>query len=382
MNDSSTEATPLLRGDDHPHAALFDELDAEYDKNHIHDQPSCPYHRALKRQLTHATLPAGCGHPVHHHLQSPALILRLQQSIDHGFGKVFQAVRSFYKTKRLEAVSLASDPNYHTVVAVFIIAILTMFSMTAFGPTLLLFMNHTGFTTPNDISAYVIATAIASAVPIVSNISLGFIASRVGPGHALSIGAALSAFGLLVIIFSKSSAVIFLIGYAMYSTANSLRIVRISILSKVVPEDERTTILATHSLMTPLGALMGPVVWIVAQTYRGNVPMLGGLLEINRFTLNYVVVCAILLSISITASLMLADIAPDRSAAPSMGRSGDAGQIDDEREQEVTIHYSNGGEDVVNLQRYRTRVFRYFCGKSKHCSPSLSWNRVSPVMSL
>lgn len=363
MNESSTEATPLLADEDHPHTALFDELDAEHDKNHAHDQPACPYHRAVKRHLTYATLPAGCGHPIHHHLQSPALILRLQQSIEHGFGKVFHAVRSFFKTKHLEAVYLATDPTYHTVVAVFIIAILTMLSMAALGPTLLLFMNHTGFTTPTDISPYVIATAIASAVPIVSNIGLGFIASRVGPGHALSVGAALSAFGLLVVIFSESSVIIFFIGYGIYSIVNSLRVVRVSILSKVVPENERTTVLATHALMTPLGALMGPVVWIVAQTYRGTVPTLSGLLEINRFTLTYAVVCAVLLSISATASFTLADIAPDRSAAPSTAHSENAGQSDHEGAQDVTLHYSSGGEEVVNLHQYRTRVFRYFCGK-------------------
>eukprot|EP00177_Eucheuma_denticulatum_P001658 GFKZ01002985.1.p1 GENE.GFKZ01002985.1~~GFKZ01002985.1.p1 ORF type:complete len:589 (-),score=63.27 GFKZ01002985.1:540-2210(-) len=359
MPDESAERTPLLQDDHHPHTALFSKLDSCHDHNYIHDAPPCSAHRAVKRHLTQATLPCGHGHPVHHHLQSPALLLRLQQSLDHGFRSVFHAIRSFFKAKRVEALHLSTDPTYRIVTPVLVIAILTMLSMTAISPSVLLFMNHSGFTTAHSISPYVFASALSSAVPILSNILLGSLASRFGPGHALSLAAAISALGLLIVILSHRSLVVFLLGYALYAICNSLRIIRVAVLSKVVPVHERTTVLATHALMTPIGACAGPLVWILAQTYRPSFPVLGGLVEINRFTIDYAVVLALLFAIVTISNLALADVAPDDRARRG---DGGGGQGADGVLRQVTIQYESGVEEVVNLQRYRTRVFQYFCG--------------------
>lgn len=363
MTNPSSENTPLLADDHHPHNALFKRLDSCHDMEYIHDRPKCPRRRCIRTHLTHATLPAGHGHPCHHHMQSPALLLRLEHAIEHGFGRVATAIHQFFKSKRLEAVHLPpAESPYFTVVAVFIIAILTMLAMTAVSPTLLLFMNYSGFTSETNISPYVIASSLSSAIPIFSNIALGAIASRFGPGHALSFGASMAAFGTLIFMFSNDSLFAFLVGYALYAISNSLRVIRVSILTKVVPEEERTTVLATHALMTPIGATIGPMVWIAMQTYRGSLSILGGLLEVNRFTLNYTTVFAVLLSITATASLMLSDVPSDTASRSSERISSGDTQEEGDAVQEVTIHYSNGGEQVVNLDQYRKRVFRFFCG--------------------
>lgn len=57
----------------------------------------------------------------------------------------------------------------------------------------------------------------------------------------------------------------------MYSVSYALRVVRVGVICSVVPERERTNVLAKHALMTPLGAVFGPLVWIAAEMYRGSV---------------------------------------------------------------------------------------------------------------
>lgn len=364
MSKTDVESTPLLCTEAESGGAFFEKLDAESEKKFLRDHPKCRRRRRVKTHLTHATLPAGHGHPVHHHLQSPSLLLRMEQAIEQGFWTVTCNIHAFFKAKRLEASE--QDSSYPIVVTVFVIAVLTMLTMTAIGPTVLLYMNHAGFTHATDISSYVIASSLSSAVPIASNIILGTIGSRFGPGRALSVGALTAALGLVIVLVSRSSLFLFFVGYGLYSVANSLRVIRISILSKVVPENERTTVLATHALMTPIGALMGPLVWIGFQTYRGEAPLLGGLLTFNRFSLDYSVACFALLAIAVIAALRLTSIVPanagngNGSNGESAGTNGASG--DDSEGQEVTIHYADGTEDVVNLQRYRQRVFLYFCG--------------------
>lgn len=296
-------------------------------------------------------------------MQSPALLLRLTQAVEHGFSAVLHAIRAFFKTKAATR-HLEEGSNYRVVLAVFIIAVLTMATMTSISPTLLLYMNHVGFTTPTDISLYVIASALSSAVPIVSNIILGMIASRFGPGRALSFGALVAAAGICTVIFSRNSAILFFLGYGLYASCNSLRVIRVSILTKVVPEHERTTVLATHALMTPIGALLGPLVWIGFQMYRGSVPLLGGAVHFNRFFLAYVVAFVTLVSIAGIATVMLNRIVVFGGSAggTEAGAGADAGVAVSNGMENVTLHYANGDSQVINLEWYKRNVFRYFCG--------------------
>lgn len=372
MGNTQEETTPLLPPDDDAHSALFDKLEYHLDKDHIHDVPVTPRVKHVKNHLTHATLPAGHGHPMHHHLQSPALLLRLEQAIEHGFTKVVHAIKCFFKSKVATPTrDERMQSTYTVVLSVFVIAVLTMLAMTAVGPTLLLYMNHAGYTNAENISAYVLASAISTAVPIASNIILGFVASRFGPGRSIAFGSAFSALGMLIVILSRESILFFFIGYAMYSCCNSLRVIRVSLLTKVVPENERTTVLATHALMTPIGALMGPLLWIAIQTYRGSVPLLGGAVHFNRFTIDYSFACTALLTIAIVAVTMLhhivaVDGSSDGVASASAGSGADNSLEAGEGPHEVTLHYTSGQEEVVNLDRYKKNVFWYFCGMLSH----------------
>lgn len=348
--DTSTEDTPLLHPEN-PHATFFNPLDKHFSCDSIHDHPRCPKRYAVKKILTSCTSPSGHGHPIHHQLQSPALVLRINQAFEHGFTKVLAAVGSFFKSFKT-TVDPTTQTTYFIVVVVFAVAVLTMLTMTSVSPSLLLYMNNVGYTSSTNISPYVTTSALQSAVPIASNILLGKVASSIGPGRALAVGSFMAAFGLLIITLARSNLFLFFVGYSMYAVSNSLRIIRVSILSKVIPPQERTTVLATHALMTPVGALMGPLLWILFSKYRGRLPL--GSFVIDRFSMAYLTAGLSMLGITVVSIAMLT-----RMVTPS--GTGDGGDSD-EQLGNVTIQDDDGREIVVNLQAYRNKVFTFFCG--------------------
>lgn len=324
----------------------------ELDPQCIHD---CPMTRkSYKTNVLCATCPSGHGHPLHHHMQSPALILRLQQAIEHGFLVVWCAMCSFFSTARHSAKmqALGKSSTFSRVSAVFVIAVLTMMAMSSIGPSLLLFMNDSTFTSSTDISAYVTASALSSAIPVGSNILLGILASKLGPGRALMICSLAAAFGIFVVAVARESVFIFFIGYALYASSNSIRVLRVALLTKIVPEHERTTVLATHALMTPIGALIGPLIWIAFSSIRNNVSI--GMVSLDRFSLLYFTASGVLLCIAVISGVMFHSFGTRDQAS--------GGQEEEQVLGEVVLHESNGQDITVNLQAYRKQVFVYFCG--------------------
>lgn len=71
--------------------------------------------------------------------------------------------------------------------------------------------------------------------------------------------------GIILIVLPTSAVVLFSVGYTRYSMSNGLQIVRVSC-TKIVPVQKRTTVLATHALMTSIDALDAPVAWTLAKT--------------------------------------------------------------------------------------------------------------------
>lgn len=366
-----------LSDDDDAHDTFFSSLDAEHDPDHVHDHPPTPRVRRVKQQLDAATSQAGHGHPAQEHLHSPALQVRLQQSVRHGFGAVWKAMHlNRSNDKKSMADGSVSNPVYwkmarkerraRVVRGVFFVAVLTMMAQTSVSPSLLLFMNDAGYTTPSHITPYVIAAALSTAVPVLSNIALTELASRIGPGRALAIGGAISAFGLLLVVLTRGSLHLFLLGYALYASSNSFRVVRLSLLSKVVAPAKRTTALATHALMTPLGALLGPLIWIAAQMYRSKIHLLGGLLVFDRFSINYVFGAAYFTAISIIAAVRLRNVVAysdgeDDSDETSSQENSGADHRGQHHLHDAVIRFSDGHEVTINLQRYRNTVFCFFC---------------------
>lgn len=359
-SEKAGESTPLVipciphLDPDHPHAVLFDRIDSEHCPDDVHDHPECPKKFAVKQKLRSAVSPSGFGHPVlaQPELQSPALLLRCKQSIEHGFSDVSSASHSLYQT-----VSKSEHPYaqsiYPVVLTVFGIAILTMVTMTAISPSLLLYMNYVGYTSPVVITPFVISSALQNAVPVFSTVMLGRLASMMGPGTALAVGSLVSAVGILIFAVARDNLWMFFFGYGLYAASNSLRVIRVAILSKVVPLKQRTTVLATHALMTPLGALVGPMLWIFFSTYRGTLSW--GVFQIDRFSMAYGTAAFSLLLITLVSVTLLRRI-------PTPGGDGQ-GRDEDEELHDATIHMSDGSDQVVSLEQYRKRIFIYFCGK-------------------
>lgn len=259
-----------------------------------------------------------------------------------------------------DADAQSPHANLFIIAIVFLVAILTMMLMMAIGPTLLLFMNHSSFTTSDNISAYVAATAIASAVPIVSNVYLGSLATNHGPGVALCVAALTSAAGLLLVMCAAGNIAVFFIGWTMYSTSDSIRTIRVAILTQVVHPRRRTAVLANHALVTRIGALLGPLIWIGLQTYRSFIPLFAGV-QLNRFTLLYLLAMLVLVLIAMLSSMWLTGIGAKQhvdgaKSSIESARNAFDGEV-------VQLFLSNGQVQVVDLKTYQRRTFAYFCSK-------------------
>lgn len=386
----NAEDTPLLLslpsgdGDEvncsTPDQHFLHALDSELDPDHVLDHPPSPNVRKVTQHLLNACSTQGIGHGTAH---SPALLLRLRQSVDHGFRNVWSSVTHIFPKKNNPETTNKSVPHlqhqpsqrdrvrYANIRTVLVIAVLTMIAMMSVSPTLLLYMNELGFTSPTNISPYVIASSLSTAVPIVSNIALTSLASKVGPGMALAYGSLVSLFGLFCLVMARKSLLLFMIGFGLYTSNNSFRVVRVSLLSKVVAPEHRTTVLATHALMTPLGAMAGPLIWIAAQTYRGSTPFLNGIFVFDRFSINYIATLFVLLAIYILSTTKLRHIIPyaTNEEEEEDTEHVDGGEVNnsgaDENEgqtvQPVIIHFADGHQQTVDLRKYRSTVFIFFC---------------------
>lgn len=377
---SNPECAPLLAPRQPPlreanadlHDLVFNDLDSSYSHDEVHDHPPTPAVRRMRSYLYTAATAPGHGHPAaaNHHMASPALLLRLKQSLDHGFHKIWNAVLSRLKPHNPQRNSSHDSSHvnrYALVRSVFVVALLTMLAMTSLSPTLFLFMNEAGYTSVTHTAPYVTASAIGTAAPIVSNIMLSRIASSIGPGRALACGAFMAAIGMFIIILSRGVVVLFYIGYTLYSTCNSLKFVRVSLLSKIVPVQERTTVLASHALMTPFGGFIGPVIWILAQNYRGYFHFLNWIV-VDRFTITYTATISAFALIALIALTSLQHIVPitqqdkdEKSDSPADDSGADHTPA---HFGDVVIRFSDGRSQIVNLDKYRNSVFVYFCRKS------------------
>lgn len=131
-------------------------------------------------------------------------------------------------------------------------------------------MNKGAYISAHHIPPRASASAIGTVSPIASYLKLGTIASNVDPGRVLVTGAFTAAVGMLIIIFSCGAVISFLIGRTFNWISNIPRSERVSQLTKIVSVQKRTTVPRSRSLMTPIGALVSPVDWIVAQRYRSS----------------------------------------------------------------------------------------------------------------
>lgn len=155
--------------------------------------------------------------------------------------------------------------------------------------SLLLYFNHIGFTSASDNSFFVRVFALSFLVPVIVNIPLSQIAARYGVRVTLFWSYFVSFVGMILLVVSRLSPYVYVVGHAFFSTFWSLRIIRLSAIASIVSPANRTTAIAAHQFLVPVGSIAGPATWLIVQQWRGYIEIWG--LEFDRFSVNFVINC-------------------------------------------------------------------------------------------
>lgn len=131
--------------------------------------------------------------------------------------------------------------------------------------------------------------ALSFLIPVIVNIPLSHIAARHGVRLTLFWTYLASAAGMILLVVSRLSPYIYVIGHMLYSTFWSLRIIRISAIASIVSPANRTAAIAAHQFLVPVGSIFGPALWLVVQRWHGHIEIKG--LEFDRFSVNFVINC-------------------------------------------------------------------------------------------
>lgn len=142
--------------------------------------------------------------------------------------------------------------------------------MPSLRPASFLFQLKVGYSSATRITPHITASVIGFTTPIIFNFMLTSVTFNVYPGHALAFGAFLAATGMIISMLSFAVVLLYYLGFTLYSMPSTVKIVRSLFLSTIVAFQKRTTVLATHGLMTAIGALTGPVIPILSLNYRNN----------------------------------------------------------------------------------------------------------------
>lgn len=186
--------------------------------------------------------------------------------------------------------------------------------------TMLLYTNHAHFTTATDSTVYVITLSLGLITPAFFSIPLGELSSRFGNGRTIVMAYGIAICGALIMIFSQFNKYAYMVGYTLCSIANSLRLMRFTVIGEVVPAQHRSKALALHQLAVPLGLLVGPLSWLFFQQWRMEKVIWPSLFVLNRFSMLYMFCIVVLVAVSVLALTQLvhvrrADADPDTVGA-------------------------------------------------------------------
>eukprot|EP00178_Gracilaria_changii_P013555 TRINITY_DN38285_c0_g1_i1.p1 TRINITY_DN38285_c0_g1~~TRINITY_DN38285_c0_g1_i1.p1 ORF type:complete len:493 (+),score=63.94 TRINITY_DN38285_c0_g1_i1:94-1479(+) len=268
------------------------------------------------------------------------------------------------------------------VVVVLLMAICTMLVISCVDWTLLLFLNH-GTSLLNTHDVYFTATAFALLAPVCANSILGILSVRFGSGVTLCFCYLVVAFGMLIMTLFRNSLILFYVAYESYALCTTLRIVRLSIIAQVVPARTRTTVMAIHQLMAPIGAVLGPALWLLIQKWRGSFT-LAGWMVVDRFFVNYALAIGTMvgmffLGMSTIRSLPTADSETSEQNADEGGRyksAASAKSVYEQRQKTPQQRLTSSGDDAFGSGA-GVRKFTYFCTLTLLMQSTMALVRVS-----
>lgn len=174
--------------------------------------------------------------------------------------------------------------------AIYVLGLLVNMMHASRRPVQLLYLQYLGFSSAEDISFYVWTEVIRSSVPVVGHAVTGTVAARIGGRYTLCTLCSFAICGILLIIQASAlrSKTAYIFGDIALNTARSMRLTRIIVITEQVPAHQRTGVIATHSLFGPVGAILGPLVWILCEHFHADVAV-GRLFRLNMYTVNYFV---------------------------------------------------------------------------------------------
>lgn len=169
----------------------------------------------------------------------------------------------------------------------------------------LLFLNHINFTDSQHHTFYVLTSALEYAVPLVANIPLSYCATKYGARVVVTYSYLIISLGMLSFIICRTSRALYISGVIFFSFFWSNRIIRISLVARIVSADHRTTAIAGHQFMLACGSALGPICWYIAQLWRGSFSVFG--VVFDRFTVLFILNGILQCTMSFTSYLSLPD---------------------------------------------------------------------------
>lgn len=269
-------------------------------------------------------------------------------------------ISSFFGNFSLnEDSSLALGKETQRIVyTVFMLGFLANMLQVSCRPMQFLYLQYVGFASPDNITFYVWTEVIRSGVPIFGHLLIGAIAARIGVRYTL-VGLSCFGFcGLLLIIQASAlrMRIPFIIGYISLIIARSVRVVRTIILTERVPADMRTTTMAIHDMWGPIGAIFGPLLWILSQNMLFDIPVFG-LFRINKFTTSYSLSALTLFAMGAISWKRLQNYSRPQSTSGSPATDTNVNITGPDF---VHVYPGDGREIVVNTRRYQALIFLYF----------------------
>lgn len=254
------------------------------------------------------------------------------------------------------------------IYAVYTIAVLMLFIVGTTRPMKLLYQQKVGFVTENNVQFYVKTTVIFSAIDAIGRAVIGTFASIVGPPRALATWGVLIAIGLLGLISTPPSKLGFLCAWTLFSLYGTTRVARILMITKNVPVRYQTAVMSFHSLMSPIGTLLGPLLWIACDSVQTDINLIGGI-RFNKFTLNYFNACLLALGVAFVASVFLRVPSDRTDSTTNLNYSSNTtnsatgstqSNSHNRHDQILNVVLSDGRRYEVSVWKYKIRVWSYF----------------------
>lgn len=203
------------------------------------------------------------------------------------------------------------------VLLVFFTAIATVVSCFLVNATMVPFLNEINYTNSTDASFYIRANSLQVLARVPISILLGHISSVFGSVPTLGYSFVVAIVGILLLLLSRASVIVFLIAYLLSSVLLSVRVLRIAIISDLVSPASRTTFFALHQLMNPISNLLAPLCWIQIQRWTGSVSIMSNIIVLDRFSLSHLTAIVLLLVAFIISRSFLSEVEDTADAEPN-----------------------------------------------------------------